>query len=196
MGYWKKEAINRLDSRKLTNQMRNSRRSVNLPFELSLEAISEIDKYDRAQGKSAMHEFNRNVEEWSEKSKLALRSSIKSLVKRDVYLSDSLKANIYYNTQYGKEVNRVGFSFAREGVYIHKGAGRGQGGVIGGRWIDRYGQQRSRSEESAGLQGHGNRKPILWFDPVIENRLPQLADLVADYSATMQINATNLFIDQ
>lgn len=196
MGYWKKEAINRLDSRKLTNQIRHSRRSVNLPFELSLETTSEIDKYDRAQDKVAMYEFNRQVEEWSEKSKLALRSSIKSLVRRDVYLSDSLKANIYYNRQYGKEVNRVGFSFAREGVYIHKGAGRGQGGVIGGRWIDRYGQQKSRSDESAGLQGQGKRKPILWFDPVIENRLPQLADLVADYSATMQINATNLFIDQ
>lgn len=131
MGYWKKEAINRLDSRKLTNQIRHSRRSVNLPFELSLETTSEIDKYDRAQDKVAMYEFNRQVEEWSEKSKLALRSSIKSLVRRDVYLSDSLKANIYYNRQYGKEVNRVGFSFAREGVYIHKGAGRGQGGVIG-----------------------------------------------------------------
>lgn len=195
MGYWKNEAIKNQDSR-LTDKLRQSRRQGSLPFELSLESISEIAKYERAQDKKSMQEFNKKVEEWSEKSKLALRVSIKSLVKRDVYLSDSLKANLYYDTRYAREVSRVGFSFAREGIYIHKGAGRGQGGVIGGRWIDRFGSQKSRSPESAGLQGQGNRKPIPWFDPVIENRLPQLADLVADYSVTMQIDATNLFIER
>lgn len=195
MGYWKNEAIKNHDSR-LTDKLRQSRRQGSLPFELSLESISEIAKYERAQDKKSMQEFNKKVEEWSEKSKLALRVSIKSLVKRDVYLSDSLKANLYYDTRYAREVSRVGFSFAREGIYIHKGAGRGQGGVIGGRWIDRFGSQKSRSPESAGLQGQGNRKPIPWFDPVIENRLPQLADLVADYSVTMQIDATNLFIQR
>lgn len=194
MGYWKSQSIIR-SSPRLTDKLRGSRRSGSLPFELSLETMSEIAKFERAQDKDGMREFNRNVEQWSETSKIALRGSIKSLVKRDVYLSDSLKANIYYDTRYGREVSRVGFSFAREGIYIHKGAGRGQGGVIGGRWIDRYGNQKSRSSQSAGLQGYGNRKPILWFNPVIESRLPQLADLVSDYSATMQINAINLFID-
>lgn len=195
MWFMNEKSIDRLDKR-LTDKLRSSRRMNSIPFELSLETISEVAKYERAQDKQAMQEFNRNVEEWSEKSKIALRSSIKTLVRRDVYLSDSLKAYLYYDTKYGREVSRVGFSFAREGIYIHKGAGRGQGGIIGGRWIDKYGRQRSRSTESAGLQGHGNRKPIPWFDPVIENRMTQLADLVSEYSATMQINATNLFIDQ
>ncbi|MDD4698046.1 MAG: hypothetical protein PHR52_10990 [Fermentimonas sp.] len=198
MGYWKKQSIESSERRRLTNQLRKSRRSANLPFELSLESSSssEIDKYQRAQDKVELNKFNQDVEEWSEKSKQELRRSIKSLVKRDVSLSDSLKANIYYDNKYAKEANRVGFSFVREGVYIHRGAGRGQGGVIGGRWIDRHGTMKSRSADSAGLQGTGNRKPILWFDPVIEGRLPQLADIVADYSATMQINTANLFIDK
>ena len=196
MGYYKKLREQGQYARKLTNQLRASRRSAYLPFELSLESSSEVDKFQRAQDKAAMKQFNQEVEDWSEKSKQALRGSIKSLVRRDVSLSDSLKANLYYDNKYSKEVNRVGFSFVREGVYIHRGAGRGQGGMIGGRWIDRHGTMKSSAANSAGLQGTGNRQPILWFDPVIERRLPQLADLVADYSATMQINATNLFIEK
>ena len=196
MGYYKKLSTQAQNVRKLTSQLHASRRSSNLPFELSLESSSEVDKFQRAQDKVAMKQFNKDVEDWSEKSKQALRISIKSLVKRDVSLSDSLKANLYYDRKYGSEVNRVGFSFVREGVYIHRGAGRGQGGMIGGRWIDRHGTMKSRAADSAGLQGTGNRTLIPWFDPGIEGRLPQLADIVADYSATMQINATNLFIDK
>lgn len=196
MGYYKKLSIERGSSRQLSNQLRKARRTMNnLPFELSLDSINEIDKYQRAQDKESLQKFNKEVEDWAEKAKQSLRTSIKSLVKRDVYLSDSLKANLYYDRKYGKEANRIGFSFAREGIYIHKGAGRGQGGIIGGRWIDKHGSLKERAAESAGLQGTGNRKPLRWFDPVIEGRLPQLADLVADYSATMQINATNIYID-
>jgi hypothetical protein len=155
----------------------------NLPFELSLESISEIEKFERAQDKVALEKFNKDVENWSEDTKQALRRVVKAEVKRDVYLSDSLKANLYYDRKYAKEVNRVGFSFVREGIYIHKGAGRGQGSI------------KYRDPASAGLQGTGNRKPIKWFDPVVASRLPRLGRIVTDYSATMQINATNIFID-
>ena len=33
-----------------------------------------------------------------------------------------------------------------------------------------------------------------WFNPIIERELPALADTVADYSADMQINTSNIFI--
>lgn len=196
MGYYNKISVEQGSRRQLSNQIRGARRSMNnLPFELSLESSSEIDKYQRAQDKDSLQKFNNEVEDWAEKAKQSLRTSIKSLVKRDVYLSDSLKANLYYDRKYSKEANRIGFSFAREGIYIHKGAGRGQGGIIGGKWIDRHGTLKQRAAESAGLQGTGNRKQIRWFDPVIEGKLPQLADMVANYSATMQINAANIYID-
>ena len=192
MGYQKRLIEDRRNSRKLSGSF-NRTGSVFVP-ELSLETMSEIAKFERAQDKDSMKKFNKDVEDWATLSKHVLRQSIKSKVKRDVYLSDSLKANIYYDKKYGKEVNKVGFSFAREGIYIHKGAGRGQGGYIGGRWINHHGQRKRRAAESAGLQGTGNRKPIEWFDPVIESRLPRLADIVADYSAMMQLNAANIFI--
>lgn len=192
MGSQKRLIEERQHSKKLSGSFNRSG-SVFVP-ELSLETMSEIAKYERAQDKEGMAKFNKDVEDWATLTKHVLRYSIKSKVKRDVYLSDSLKANMYYDKKYGKEVNKVGFSFVREGIYIHKGAGRGQGGYIGGRWINRHGQRKQRATESAGLQGTGNRKPIEWFDPVIENRLPRLADIVADYSAMMQLNATNIFI--
>ena len=183
------------DKRKLSSQMRRARRSAGLPFELTLESHSEADKFARSQDKDSLKKFNKDVEQWAEQTKSLLRVSIKSLVRRDVYLSDSLKTNLYYDRKYAKEVNRVGFSFAREGIYIHKGAGRGQGGLIGGRWIDRHGVEKTRAAASAGLQGKGNRKPIEWFNPVVKSRLPQLADIIADYSLTMQIDATRIFIE-
>ncbi len=196
MSFQKRLIEQGLNRKKLSNKLRALRRPSNLPFELSLESISETEKFQRAQDKEALSDFNRNVEAWTDKSKQALRVSIQSMIKRNVYLSDSLKGNVYYDSKYAREANKVGFSFAREGIYIHKGAGRGQGGTIGGRWIDRYGRMKTRSDSSAGLQGTGSRKPIRWFDPVIDRRLPQLADLVAEYSVTMQINATNIFIDE
>lgn len=184
------------NNRKLSNKLRSARRHMNnLPFELSLESISDIEKFQRAQDKVALKKFNKDVEDWSEDTKDALRRVVKAEVKRDVYLSDSLKANLYYDRKYAKEVNRVGFSFVREGIYIHKGAGRGQGGIMGSRWIDKHGSIKHRDPASAGLQGTGNRKPIKWFDPVVASRLPRLGRIVSDYSATMQINATNIFID-
>ncbi len=183
----------------LTQQIRNSRRtssSGNLPFELSIQSISEVDKMNRAKDKEAMKQFNRDVEKWKEETVVSLRSSIRSMVRRNVYLSDSLKGRLFYDTKYGKEINKIGFSFAREGIYIHKGAGKGQGGHIGGRWIDKYGTRKFRDEESAGKMATGRRKPKRWFNPVLDNKVPQLADLIADYSASLQIDATRLYIDE
>lgn len=63
-------------------------------------------------------------------------------------LSNSIRDNVYFNRKGGKEAERVGFSFLREGIHIHKGAGRGQGGVIGSNWIDRYGKKKTRAPET------------------------------------------------
>jgi hypothetical protein len=46
------------------------------------------------------------------------------------------------------------------------------------------------------LQGTGNRRPIRWFDPVVDRRLSELADIVSVYSATMQIDATTIYIEK
>lgn len=116
------------------------------------------------------------------------------LVKQDEQLSESIEPNVYSRNG---EAERIGFSFAREGVYIHKGAGRGQGGFRGGsRWTDKHGKLKETNPLSFFKMGTGNRKPIRWFDPVIDKNLPFLADVVAEYAADMQIDATRIFVDK
>lgn len=181
----------------LTNQIKGSRRMAEgLPFEMSLESFEGVDKAIRTEDKDITRQYNDAVSYWSGRRNIELRNSIARSIRRDVSLSSSIKDNVYYNRKGGKEAERVGFSFLREGIYIHKGAGRGQGGVIGSNWIDRHGTKKRRSPESAGKMGGMNRQPNEWFDSVVDMKLPQLADIVGNYSATLQVNATSLFIDK
>lgn len=184
----------------LNIQMQGSRRRRNrgggLPFELSLESTSEVEKFTRRQDKDRVKQFNEDVTAWSIHTTRRLKINVRTMIKRDLLLSDSIRPNLYYDHKYAKEVNRVGFSFVREGIYIHKGAGHGQGGFKGGsEWYNIHGAKKTTIRASLMKMGQGNRQPKEWFDPIIEQEIPQLADLIADYSATLQIDATNIFID-
>lgn len=169
-----------------------------LPFEISLKSISEIERYERAQDPERVKQFNDDVKGWAIDVTKKLRVNVRMLVREDRRLSASIEPNIYtYKKRKDGEAERIGFSFAREGVYIHKGAGRGQGGFRGGsKWTDRYGALKKTDPASFYKMATGNRTPILWFDPVISANLPALADIVAEYAATMQLDATRIFIDR
>ena len=188
--------------KKLSQQISDLRRSSQskkilsdgLPFELTLESLSEISKYERAQDKERLAQFNQDVEAWAIHATSLLRRNVRSMVRQDIGLSESIRASIYYNSKYSKEVSRIGFSFLREGIYIHKGAGRGQGGYQGSQWTDKYGTLKKTNPQSLGKMGTGNRRPIEWFNPIMERELEKLADIVAEYSADLQIDATRIFI--
>ncbi|MDR1716322.1 MAG: hypothetical protein LBS20_10795 [Prevotella sp.] len=191
--------IQMLENRRERNRNARRRRMLsldNLPFELSLESISESDKFTRRQDTDRLGQFNQDVRQWGIDTTKELKGSVRSMITTDRRLSDSIKPNFYYDRKYAKEINRVGFSFVREGVYVHRGAGRGQGGWKGSKWYNKKGELKETNENSLGQMGFGNRRPKEWFDPVVEGRLPQLADLVADYSATMAIDATRIFIEK
>lgn len=186
--------------KRLSEQMRAPRRKSvldtgqGLPFEISLESVSLTAQYERRQDKERLKQFNDDVKGWSIDTTRQLRGNVRMLVRQDEELSGSIEPNIYNKNG---EANRIGFSFAREGVYIHKGAGRGQGGFRGGsKWTDKYGKLKKTNPDSFYKMGTGNRRPIRWFDPVIEKNLPALADIVAEYAADMQIDATRIFIDR
>lgn len=165
-----------------------------LPFEISLKSISETERYKRSLDKERVKQFNDDVKAWAIDVTKKLRVNVRMLVRQDQRLSSSIEPNLYNKKG---EVERIGFSFAREGIYIHKGAGRGQGGFRGGsKWTDRYGTLKKTNPASFYKMGAGNRTPILWFDPVVSANLPALADIVAEYAATMQLDATRIFIDQ
>ncbi len=173
----------------------NRRRLNDLPFELSFESRSDDEKFARSQDTEAVLKFNEDVKNWAEQTTSKLRISIRAKVVKDLVLSGSIRPKVYYDKKYAKEANRIGFSFNREGIYIEKGASRGHGGYMGGsKWYNRKGELKNTLSSSLMKMGTGNRPVMPWFNPVIEQRLPQLADLIAEYSATLELNATNIYI--
>ena len=163
-------------------------------FEISLDYVHEQTVRERGRDRHRVKAFKKALQGWCIDVTMQLRRSVRLMVRHDEELSASIEPRIY--SKYG-EPNRIGFTFAREGVYIHKGAGRGQGGFKGGsRWFDRFGVLKKTDSDSFGKMGSGKRKPKLWFDPVIRQNLDALADIVAEYSADMQVDATRIFIDR
>jgi hypothetical protein len=94
-------------------------------------------------------------------------------------LADSIRAST--RKSYGI-IDRASFSFERHGVFVHKGVGRGyemQGGMV----------VRTAKSESA-----GGRSPVEWFNPVLDQTLPELADKLAEINADAVVNATKVLI--
>lgn len=188
--------------KQLSQQLQDAKRSnktnkllaKGLPFELTLESLSEVSKFERSQDKERVKQFNSDVQAWAIHATSLLRNNVRMLVRRDIDLSESIHPNIYYDKKYAKEANRIGFGFLREGIYIHKGAGRGQGGYQGSKWTDKYGSLKKTNPNSLGKMGRGKRQPIEWFNPVIEKELEVLSKIVAEYSADLQIDATKIYI--
>ena len=86
------------------------------------------------------------------------------------------------------------FIFERHGVFVHKGVGRGykiQGGMV----------QRTAKVESPSTRQtlsrndrKREREPYEWFNPVIQQSLPELANELANINADAAVNATRMLI--
>lgn len=83
--------------------------------------------------------------------------------------------------QYGV-IDRVTYTFERHGVFVHKGVGRGyqmQGGMV----------RRVAKSKSTTV-----RLPAEWFNPVLDQSLPELANKLAVINADAVLNATRMMI--
>lgn len=76
-------------------------------------------------------------------------------------------------------ISAVRFKIKRSGVFVEKGAGRGQGGTKGGQWKNKFEQTIRTNPKSLGKMNTGKRKAKEWFNPVIQNYLEDLAEQVA-----------------
>ena len=203
MGYYKNNANAREASRRYNAAKRRRDRleDVDSSRLIRLETVSEVERYSMAQDVDRMTAYNQAIESWQNSVLAQLRATI---IGRSMRIARELAPRTYTD-KYGI-INRLGFSFPRHGIYIHKGAGRGQGGYIGSKWEKlkvingievSTGIVRHTAPASInGLQGTGNRKAYQWFDPVIKNRLPELLDIVTDYFETMIIDATRIYINK
>lgn len=201
MGYFKRLSEGQSEVRRFNAARRRSERFNNSSSQLiRLDTISDIERYDMAKDAERLTEFNREIEKWQDKVALQLRAAISS---HSLRVAKELTPKAYTDS-YGI-INRIGFTFPRHGIYIHKGAGKGHGGYIGSKWnlqkiingipID-TGIVRHTNFDSKGKQNDGKRKAFRWFDPVIKNHISELADIVTKYFDTMIIDATRIYIEK
>lgn len=137
--------------------------------------------------------FNQEVRSWTSDSRRKLKNEVLRLVLNVGPGHDNLKSS---NKSYSGEINQIGFSFPYYMVFVHKGAGRGYGGNKTGFFTNKRGGKTATNPLSSGRMGTGRRIPKPWFNPVIEEKFPILAGLIAEYHGGKQIdNIQRLLID-
>jgi hypothetical protein len=202
MGYYKRLSDNKVEVRRYNAARRKADKLSSSPSSrlIRIETISEVERYNLAKDADRLTSFNKEIERWQNSVSTQLKAAIAS---RSMRIARELKPTTYTDN-YGL-INRLGFTFPRHGVYIHKGAGRGQGGFIGSKWsyLKRLNGIeintsiiRHTNPESLGKQNEGNRVAYRWFDPVIRNRLSELSDICMRYFDTMLIDATKIYIEK
>jgi hypothetical protein len=131
--------------------------------------------------------YNRQITGWGHVTRNELINSIEKLSQKgkgDLVKKLSMKTRKDYGL-----IDRITYSFPRHGVFFHKGTGRGYK-VVAGQVV------RAPSGKSKILNAEGiKRKPAEWFNPVIDNNIDNLADLVANYMADAAVNATRIKIN-
>ena len=203
MGYYKNYGDLRTETRRYNAARRRASKMGTLDSSrlIRMETISEIERYHIASDADRLTAYNQAVAKWQNSVAAQLRAAVAS---RSMRIARELQPRTY--TGRDGLIDRLGFSFPRHGIYIHKGAGRGQGGTIGSSWtilkringvevstgIIRHTDPNSLN----GTQGEGNRQAYEWFDPVIRNRLPELSEIVSNFFDTMIIDATRIYIDK
>jgi hypothetical protein len=142
---------------------------------------------------SAVSDYNRNVSGWS-------RDTLRKTKNRTLRLV--LNIGPGYNNQkvgtklYMGEANKITFSFPYYMVFVHKGAGRGYGGIKTGLFTTSKGTKGITNPASMGKMGTGKRRPKPWFNPVIEEQFPALSDIVSDYQGEkITLNIKRILID-
>lgn len=153
---------------------------------------------ERIKDSPRLMQFNKDVANWGIDVATQLRGNVATMFAShgpsEHRLANSIESYVAYDKTFHKEVYRVGFRFARHGVHLHYGAGRGYGGEKGSRWMDRLGYLKETAEKSKGKMGIGARQERDWFNPVLEKNLNRLADIAADYCADMTLNIDYLFL--
>ena len=148
------------------------------PFDIEITEQGITNKWERTRDTESMEAFNAEIRKWGSKVKTQLLASIDTNSIRGKILKASLKNNYYED--YG-EIYRIGFSFRPEGVYVHKGVGRGypmQGGKV------------VKTSKTVGW----NRKPKPWFNPVIDTNMNELKEIIGRYIQDAVINTSRIYI--
>ena len=116
--------------------------------------------------------FNQDVSSWSKKARQAMVSEMNALgivhhegSRSPVPAQQALKARV---SKKDGTASRISFRMPRHLVFVHKGVGRGT---------------------KISQVGSTKRTAKPWFNPVVEQQLPELVDIVADHTGAMILNS-------
>jgi hypothetical protein len=130
-----------------------------------------------------LNQQNTAVKSWFSGTFQKIKTRYMSLIKspkRSGEGLDSLKLRT--KSSYG-EINRGDLGFDRFLIFRHKGAARGFGGSKGSSWIGPNGQRKTTNPLSLGKMNTGSREAAEWLNPVLDDEMPKLADIVAGFKA-------------
>jgi hypothetical protein len=128
-----------------------------------------------------IQDFNRDIRDWGKETRQKLLYRIAQLdlkeraaLSNELHLRESLKLKV--KTRYG-EAQSVGFTFARHGIFIERGVGRGV---------------------PLAKVATSNRTPKPWLGVVLPQAVEELADLVAqnyadDVAGQIRINIPGVY---
>ncbi|MDR2684325.1 MAG: hypothetical protein LBB53_02955 [Prevotellaceae bacterium] len=149
-------------------------------------------------------EFNRNVHYWGSgvsKASTAKAPDGETPAGSVGKLKDSVKAG--YRTKesrygFSRSVSFIGFRFSVHGIWVHYGAYRGHGGQKGSHWTGADGRERftnSKSLNRASLYSTEGKYPRKdWFNSTLEEKIPELDNVVTELYDNSVLNATNAYI--
>lgn len=129
-------------------------------------------------------EYNIEMREIARKLGMTLRAEWGMSVKNATTdgLASTLKSNAA--KRHGV-VDRIGAKFPRHGIFVMKGAGRGQGGSVGSSWRDKTGKTKRTNPNSLGKMNSRNRRAADWLSPSMDRYNEIVADRANHHFATV-----------
>lgn len=142
---------------------------------------------------SKLQEYNSQVSGWTRDTQRKLKNRILRLVLNIGHAYSDTKGS---TRKYMGEANKISFAFPYYMVFVHKGAGRGYGGSKTGLFSRANGSKGTTSRSSFGKMGTGKRVAKPWFNPVIEENLPDLDNIIVNYRGEkITLNIQRILID-
>ena len=143
-------------------------------------------------------QFNSNVQNWTVKLKQRIRNSAPVYSGKEIPKDERLQSSITSTIKKNYGVSEViRYKFARHGVFVHYGVGRGYvrvgNSVVRGNAI--Y-DKNKKKKSGFTVSGAINRKPNDWYDTNIVQSLPELADITQEYYGDEAMNKLISNIDK
>jgi hypothetical protein len=160
-------------------------------------ATIKLKQMDTSLEKASDQAQNDALQKWGSMVQRKLRSNagkfqhgkdVNVITKKDGYTEGKLKNSVYakYHQSFGA-IDAVTFGFAKHGVFVQKGVGRGHS-ISSGMVMT------SANMDNQKAQIKKSREPQDWFNSEIIQSLPELADKLAEINADLVLNATKILI--